>query len=149
MQSPIMVKIIRLIDEADDIKTIMFNHRFTEDPEPGQFLMAWVPGVDEIPLAFSYIVTKKQREYGVTIAKVGSATEHFHSLKEGDNFGIRGPYGSGFDFGSAKKILAVGGGIGMAPLAPAVEAARTGRRNVRVIVGAKTEIGVFVQSKST
>jgi dihydroorotate dehydrogenase electron transfer subunit len=144
-----MVKVNRVIDEADNIKTLMFSYRFDDDPEPGQFLMAWMPGVDEIPLALSYIVSKKQREYGVTIAKVGPATEHFHSLKEGDSFGIRGPYGKGFEFDNAKKILAVGGGIGMAPLAPAVEAAWSARKNVKVIVGARTESGLLFDFRLT
>jgi len=144
-----MVKINRVIDEADNVKTFMFNHRFDDEPEPGQFVMAWMPGVDEIPLAISFIASRKQREYGLTVAKVGPATEQFHTITEGGTIGIRGPYGKGFEFDSAKKILAVGGGIGMAPLAPAVEAARSARKYVRVIIGARKESELVFEHRLT
>jgi dihydroorotate dehydrogenase electron transfer subunit len=143
MQEPETVKINRVIDEADDIKSFMFNHRFKEQPTPGQFLMAWLPGVDEIPLALSYIASKKQQEFGVTVANVGTATGEIHLMKTNDVVGLRGPYGNGFSLEDAKRILVVGGGIGMAPLAPTVEAARQMRKYVQVLVGAKTASGLL------
>jgi dihydroorotate dehydrogenase electron transfer subunit len=143
MESPNMIKITRVIDEAEEIKTLMFNYRFKETPIGGQFIMTWLPGVDEIPLALSYIASKKQQEYGVTVASVGPATEQFHMFKIGDTMGIRGPYGNGFSLGKAKSILIVGGGIGMAPLAPAVEAARRSRMKIHVAIGAKTAAGLL------
>ena len=42
-----MVKIVRIEDEANNIKSFMFNFKFEQMPTPGQFIMAWVPGIDE------------------------------------------------------------------------------------------------------
>lgn len=142
-----MVKINRVIDEADDIKSLMFNYKFRESPVPGQFLMAWIPGVDEIPLALSFIASKKQQEYGITVVRVGTATEMFHSLNMNEVFGIRGPYGNGFSINNARRILIVGGGIGMAPLAPAAEYARQQRKGVQVLLGAKTASALLFEHR--
>jgi dihydroorotate dehydrogenase electron transfer subunit len=57
------------------------------------------------------------------------------NLRPGDLVGLRGPYGNGWDL-SAKRVLAVGGGVGMAPIITAVEA--IGDRNrVDVAIGAR------------
>jgi dihydroorotate dehydrogenase electron transfer subunit len=138
MESPNMVKITRIVDEADDIKTFMFEYRFKTQPEVGQFMMVWLPGVDEIPLAFSYIPSKSTREYGITVAKVGTATERLHDLDKGEMIGIRGPYGTGFSVKGFKRILIVGGGIGMAPLGMVIDSIKNARSKVKVVIGAKT-----------
>ena len=59
------------------------------NPEPGQFVMAWIRGVDEIPMALSY-------DNAITVQKVGPATSALFELGEGDSIGIRGPFGNGF-----------------------------------------------------
>jgi dihydroorotate dehydrogenase electron transfer subunit len=138
MESPKMVKLNRIVSEARGIKTFLFNFEFERVVEPGQFVMVWLPGVDEIPLALSHITLNGEAEHGVTVASVGDATEKFHALDREDWIGVRGPYGKGFDFGDYKEILVVGGGIGMAPLAPAVESALKAGARVQVAVGAKT-----------
>lgn len=134
-----MVKISNVVQETPNIKTLMFHHEFEESVVPGQFIMAWFPGVDEIPLAISYIPGTKPSEYGITIAKVGVTTGEFHSLDKGDMFGVRGPYGVGFSIERRKRLLAVGGGIGMASIAPAAEAARKAGNKVRAAIGARTK----------
>ncbi|MCI4335332.1 MAG: dihydroorotate dehydrogenase electron transfer subunit, partial [Thermoplasmata archaeon] len=92
-----------------------------EDPveaAPGQFVMVWVPGDDELPMSLSYTGALK----GVTVKAMGSTSRRVLGLGEGSRIGIRGPYGNRFDL-SPHRILAVGGGSGTAVLAPAAEAA--------------------------
>lgn len=48
---------------------------------------------------------------------VGSGTKEFSKLQAGDEINIQGPLGSGFDTSlEGKKIIVVGGGMGMAPI---------------------------------
>ena len=109
-----VVKIEKIKRETPTVKTFFF--RDDSFPEPGQFYMIWLPGVDEFPMSISYIGGIK----GFTVKKVGAGTAKMHSLEEGDRLWIRGPYGQGFS-PMKGRILFVGGGSGMATLAPMIE----------------------------
>lgn len=102
---PVVTTITLVIDETPNIKTFVFDELFNF--KPGQFCMVWVPGVDEIPMAFS-------AANSITVMKVGDATKALFNLKAGDKLGIRGPFGNGFS--PKGKTLAVAGGIGVTPL---------------------------------
>lgn len=80
---------------------------------PGQYVMAWVPKVGEIPLSVA-----KEREGLIwfLVAKVGKVSSAIHSLGPGDLLWIRGPYGHGFTIPNRGRIALVGGGYGIAPL---------------------------------
>lgn len=110
--------------------------RFSYPPEavPGQFVMLWVPGDDEIPMSLSYPTGPVK---GVTVKAMGATSRHVQSIAPGDWIGIRGPYGNRFDL-SPRRILVVAGGSGAAVLAPAAEAARRGGSFVTVALGATT-----------
>ena len=103
--TPVIVTLTKVIDESPSIKTFVFDKVF--DIRPGQFCMVWIPGVDEIPMAFS-------AANSITVMKVGDATASLFELKAGDKIGIRGPFGNGFH--PEGKTLAIAGGIGVTPL---------------------------------
>ncbi len=125
-----MVEIIETKKEAKKIKTIRFV--YDEEVNPGQFFMVWIPGIDEIPMSASYIGDIK----GITVKEVGEATSALCKMEKGDKIGIRGPYGNGFEiFG--KKHLFIGGGTGIATLAPVIEIAEKEGKDVATIIGAK------------
>lgn len=109
--------------------------RFRSGPEaaPGQYVMMWVPGDDEIPMSLSYVGETK----GVTVKAMGSTSRSIQSIGVGDRIGIRGPYGNRFDT-TAKKVLIVAGGSGAAVLAPAAEEALSKGGQVTVALGATT-----------
>ncbi|MHA1986723.1 MAG: dihydroorotate dehydrogenase electron transfer subunit [Promethearchaeota archaeon] len=114
------VAIINSIDECEDIKTITFNMKEENinyiTPKPGQFIMIWVPGVDEIPMSISNC--DKNGNWSITVKKVGECTNALYNLKKGDFIGVRGPLGNWFELPEeeSKNIFLIGGGIGMAPL---------------------------------
>ena len=81
---PKIVKIKKTKREAKNIKTILFEYD-GKNITPGQFLMIWIPGLDEIPMSISYINNK---EIGFTFRKVGEATTALYNLKKGDKIGI-------------------------------------------------------------
>ena len=59
---PVMVKIDKIIDESDGTKSFMFRHKL--DYNPGQFIMIWLPGIDEKPFAVSYM---SDDFFGITV----------------------------------------------------------------------------------
>jgi dihydroorotate dehydrogenase electron transfer subunit len=100
---------------------------------PGQFVMLWVPGDDEVPMSLSYT----GGPWGVTVKVMGATSRAIQSIPPGAVVGVRGPYGNRFDV-SPSKILIVAGGSGAAVLAPAAEAARAGGSEISVALGATT-----------
>jgi dihydroorotate dehydrogenase electron transfer subunit len=114
--------------------TVTLRFRYEPAAVPGQFVMLWIPGDDEIPMSLSYPEGPLK---GVTVKAMGGTSRHVQSIREGEWIGIRGPYGNRFDL-SAKRILIVAGGSGAAVLAPAAEAARARGGLVTVALGATT-----------
>jgi len=110
------VKIQRIIDECDGVKTFMFNNPNAKLPKPGQFIMLWVPGVDEIPMSISGC--DKAGNWSITVKNVGECTNAIHNLEIGEFIGIRGPLGNHFKLPTdkSKEIILVGGGLGNAAL---------------------------------
>jgi dihydroorotate dehydrogenase electron transfer subunit len=112
--------------------TVTLRFPYAPAAEPGQFVMVWLPGDDELPMSLSYTDGPSK---GVTIKAMGDTSRRVLSLRAGTSIGIRGPYGNRFDL-SPRRVLVVGGGSGTAVLAPAVERAlRLGAR-VTVALGA-------------
>ena len=124
-------KIERIETESHHTKSFYFKGGF--DAEPGQFVMVWIPGVDEVPMGLATI----GETMGITVHSVGDATEKMHSLNEGDKIGVRGPYGNCFDI-QGSKLLVIAGGTGIASLMPAIELA-VKDRSVDVAIGALTK----------
>jgi dihydroorotate dehydrogenase electron transfer subunit len=121
---PEIVTIVRVKKETPLIRTFIFDKTFVF--QPGQFVMVWVPGVDEIPMALS-------SDCSITVQNVGEATNALFGLGIGGKLGIRGPYGNGFT--RAEKVLAIAGGVGAAPILPL---ARTDSV-MTFLLGARTE----------
>ena len=103
---------------------------------PGQFVMAWLPGVDEKP--FSLAGANPLR---LTIAAVGPFTQAVHHLQVGDQLWVRGPLGRGFQLPSAgppQKLLLIGGGYGVAPLHFLARRALAAGHRVAMVIGARS-----------
>ncbi len=136
-----IIKIHESTTDAKDIKTITFIHPGLV--QPGQFYMIWIPGVDEIPMSVSTIQGELK---GITFRKIGQATHALANLKPGDLIGVRGPYGKGFSL-SGKHVLFVGGGTGIAMLAPAVEQAKEQGIEATVVLGVKNKQELFFDKR--
>ncbi|AET64806.1 dihydroorotate dehydrogenase electron transfer subunit [Methanothrix harundinacea] len=110
---PISARIVEIVQETPTVRSLRFDRSL--GPVPGQYLMVWVRGIDEVPMSFSY-------RDGITVQLVGEATRAIFDLEVGGSLGLRGPLGNGFTL-SGERILLVGGGVGAAPLALLGEAA--------------------------
>lgn len=117
MNSPVACKVLSKENVGNDLYSIICNWD-GKKPSPGQFVMVWIVGIDEIPMSISLI--KKDR-IGFIFRVVGKATKALSEIDVGSLIGLRGPYGNGFEFSKYKKVLFVGGGTGIASIVPAVE----------------------------
>ena len=106
--------------------------------QPGQFVMAWLPGVDEAPFSIA-----SMDPFGLLVVDVGPFSHALHQLTVGDRVWFKGPLGKGFVL-DGKKHLLVGGGYGAAPLLPLATLARTGGSDVHLCLGAQTEVGLLL-----
>jgi dihydroorotate dehydrogenase electron transfer subunit len=141
MNSPYITTVLNTTKETEDITTISF--RYPGSMIPGQFFMVWIPGVDEVPMSVSSITPTVKT---FTVRAVGEATHRLSQMQKGEKIGIRGPYGNGFTI-KGKHLLFVGGGSGIAMLAPAVEKAQEKKVEATVVIGAKTKRQVFFEDR--
>lgn len=135
VNEPKIVEIKEIINETPSIKTFKFDWNYNK-PNPGEFVMVW-NFENEKPMSISHI---GDNELAITVKNIGEFTSQLHSLKEGDVLGIRGSYGNGFSNNfKNKKVLAIGGGVGMAPINAIVSNIIPKNNNVDVVVAAQTK----------
>jgi dihydroorotate dehydrogenase electron transfer subunit len=127
-----VVPIADRVQETPSTVTLRFP--FPAPAAPGQFVMLWLPGDDELPMSLSYTEGSSK---GVTVKAMGATSRRALDLRPGDPVGLRGPYGVTFDL-SPKAVLVVAGGSGAAVLAPAAEGAVARGAKVTVALGATT-----------
>jgi dihydroorotate dehydrogenase electron transfer subunit len=122
---PLSSRILEVRPESPEAKTLRFDLNL--DPAPGQYAMVWIRGVDEIPMSFSGPAE-------ITVHSVGEATRALAGVQPGETVGLRGPLGNGFVL-RGDRILLVGGGVGVAPLAFLGEEARRAGIDVTSLIG--------------
>jgi dihydroorotate dehydrogenase electron transfer subunit len=127
-----VVKIQRVVSETSDIKTLYFPS--VGRAKPGQYIMVWLPGVDEIPMSLSTIGDPSS----ISVRVVGDATHALSNLKEGDKIGIRGPLGNGYSTRGSHPFL-VGGGSGIASLTPLAEELMAQGAKPTFLIGARSK----------
>ncbi len=109
---------------------------------PGQFNMLYGFGVGEVPISISGDPAAPE-VLCHTIRAVGKVSSALAALKPGDSVGVRGPFGTPWPiqecYGS--DVLILGGGVGLAPLRPAIHAVFAEREkfgNLVILYGART-----------
>lgn len=124
---PAPAVITDVYQEYSKIKT--FTIRFEEEEiqnqfefNPGQFVQVSIPGVGEAPISINSSPTLRDR-IRLCVEKKGRVTSSLFKMGRGSRIMIRGPFGNGYPIHEArgKEVLFVGGGIGLAPLASAIE----------------------------
>ena len=125
----------QIIDENHKTKTFIFNENI--DINPGQFIMLWLPCIDEKPFALSY-----KNPAAVTAELKGDFTKELFKLKQGDNLFYRGPFGNGFTAYS-KKAIVIAGGMGLAGVSLLIE----NLKNPKIVFGAKQKKDLFFTNR--
>jgi dihydroorotate dehydrogenase electron transfer subunit len=143
---PQVARITNIVSESDKVKTLRFD--LSLEADPGQFVMVWLPGLDEKPFSLVQVdpVT-------VTIARVGHFSAAIHALKRGESLWLRGPLGRPFTLpseppsGSERRVLLIGGGYGVAPMHFLARRALAAGWGVTMIIGAGTAADVIFANR--
>ena len=145
---PMMCRIDKVIQETPDIRT--YRLKFKEEGMmdrfnwlPGQFVEFSLLGSGECTFCIASSSTRKET-FDCSIKRAGIVTADIHTgLDEGDDVGIRGPFGNWFPLEDlkGKNLLFVGGGIGLAPLRSLIQYCIDNRKDYKdftILYGART-----------
>jgi NAD(P)H-flavin reductase len=120
---PTRARVMRRKRELADTWTLEIE---PEDPDvlrfgPGQFNMLYAPGIGEVAISVSGDPASPDHLIH-TIRDVGKVSHALTQLRPGASLGVRGPFGSVWPVEAAvgRDVVVVAGGLGLAPLRPAV-----------------------------
>lgn len=84
---------------------------------PGQFVQVSLLGWGEAPISVASSPTR-DGFFELGVRRAGSLTGAMHTMKAGDTFGIRGPFGRPFDLPRLRgqDLILISGGCGLAPM---------------------------------
>jgi dihydroorotate dehydrogenase electron transfer subunit len=150
---PINIEVIRtvvieqIIDETPTVRTLVFKDKLSSEAKPGQFLMVWIPGTEELPM--SVMVSNKKNHAAITIRKQGFGSTVLFNKRVSEILGLRGPYGNQFKISkNMKKVLLVGGGTGLVPLLRLAMSLNEAKIDSTMTIGARSKEEVFFESQA-
>ncbi len=146
---PALYRVTRVRRELRDVATIDLVPAQGEPPAftPGQFNMLYVFGVGEIAVSLSGDPEDRTR-FVHTVRAVGAVSEALTRLGTRTMIGLRGPFGRGWPTAAppGSDLVIVTGGLGLAPLRPAIYhvlAHRSEYGNVTVLYGARHPLDIL------
>jgi len=146
---PSLYRVARVARESADTSTLDLVPVAGEMPafQPGQFNMLYAFGVGEIPISMSGDAADRSC-FVHTIRVVGAVSRALVACAVGDVIGLRGPFGTPWPVDAAfgQDVLIVAGGLGLAPLRPAIYAIlhqRERYRRVIVLLGMRSPSDIF------
>lgn len=157
---PQIVQVTKIIDQSPTVKlfrlekpkgTFEFNERGLVFV-PGQFVLAGQIGYGEAPFGPSSS-PYENRYIEIVVRKAGGAvTNYLHSLSEGEEITLRGPFGNGFplDFIEGKDMVMATGGCGIPPIASLIEYIIRNREKfsrVYLLYGARSPEEILMKDK--
>jgi len=134
--SPQPLKVQAIIQENYRIKTFIFDGQMPQ-AKPGQFVMAWLPRLDEKPFSVGY-----HMPLTLTIAAVGPFSKAMHDLKVGDQVWFRGPFGQAFEQIGQRPVL-VAGGYRVASLLWLAREQQEKQQTLIAVIGGRTAADVI------
>jgi sulfhydrogenase subunit gamma (sulfur reductase) len=128
--------------ETEKFFEIMLLNGESLDHDPGQFVEVSLFGAGEAPISVSSSPTKRD-SFDICVRSVGRLTNLLHQMDEGDEIGIRGPFGKGFPLSimHGNDLLLIAGGLGIIPLRSLINYVIDRRRDfgkVNILLGCKS-----------
>lgn len=150
MLLPKIYEVKKNIQETNDIFTLVLSKQKEEKPFlPGQFNMLYLFGVGEAAISISG--NSDDQELTHTIRSVGYVTKGMQKLQAGDPIGVRGPFGSNWPLNKkVGNVLIVAGGVGLAPLRPALlhlASHRDQYKKITLLYGARTPEDILYKNE--
>ena len=143
---PVLIK--KIIDETPTIRTIIFDDEYSIASMPGQFLMVWIPQVEELPMSIGIESFENRKFAAITVRKYGIGSTALYHRKIGELICIRGPYGNHFSVpANLRNALIIGGGTGLVPLVRLFDELIQKRVQALLVVGARTRNELLFENK--
>ena len=117
-----------------------------KDAIPGQFITLYTKDADKLlprPISLCEI-DKENGRLHIVYRIAGSGTKEFATYEAGDVVEIMGPLGNGFTQ-SGKKVMVIGGGIGIPPMLGLAESLQKTGSDVLAVLGYRNEL--FLQEE--
>jgi NAD(P)H-flavin reductase len=150
---PLPYRVQRARRELPDVATLELAPLTGEVPSflPGQFNMLYAFGIGEVAISMS----GDSAQPGVfvhTVRDVGAVSGAIARLGVGGVVGVRGPYGTAWPATAAEgsDVLIVAGGLGLAPLRPAIYqvlANRSRYGHVAILYGTRTPSEILFRAE--
>ncbi len=139
---PVMLDVLARRQETEDTTTLELDPGGGLAFAPGQFMMLWAFGTGEAAISISGDPADRGRLVH-TVRALGPTTQAICAARPGERLGVRGPFGRPWpvDEAQGRDVVIVAGGIGLAPLRPAllhVLAAREHYGRVSLLYGGRT-----------
>lgn len=129
---PRTYRIVEVKQETEMVRTLTFDGSL--GARPGQFVMVWLPGVDEVPMSVAFDDGARTK---ITFFAVGDMTQELATRGVGDLVGLRGPFGTCYEWKAGQHIVLVAGGYGAAPMYFVARESVHQGCTLEVIVGAR------------
>lgn len=146
---PELYRVGSLQQELGDVATIEVEPISGMRPAflPGQFNMLSAFGIGEAAISIS-ADTPHARGFMHTIRNVGAVSKALAGMEAGTTLGLRGPFGTGWPVVEAEgsDVLIIAGGLGLAPLRPAIHAILAHRElygRVTILIGCRSPDGIL------
>jgi dihydroorotate dehydrogenase electron transfer subunit len=142
-----IVVIEQIVQETSTIRTLIFKDNLCYKSKPGQFIMVWIPGAEELPMS---LMSWDKKDYtAITIHKQGYGSTQLYNKSRGEMVGIRGPYGNHFKIKKeSRKVLLIGEGIGLIPLLKLATMLNKCRVDTTLIIGARSKDEVLFEKQA-
>lgn len=113
---------------------------------PGQFAQLLVENSPSTylrrPISI-YDVDPVENTISLLVKVVGSGTAHISALQEGNTLNLVYPLGNSFSLPEGKKVLLVGGGVGIAPMLLLSKFIHSHGKEVSVLIGGRTSADII------
>lgn len=153
--NPWMAHSVRIAEIVEEIPGVATYHLEFMDPataasyhfRPGQFNMLYLPGVGESAISLS-ADPESRMTWAHTVRVAGQVTSSLARLGRGGTLGLRGPFGTSWPLEACRgqHVLVVTGGIGLAPLRPAIHHLlrhRSEYQSLHLLYGGRTPEGLL------
>jgi len=150
---PELYRVSRVERELDDVVTLELVQAGGARPafRPGQFNMLYAFGIGEVAISIS-ADAPDGNSFVHTVRDVGAVSGALVRLEAGASLGLRGPFGNAWPIAEAQgqDLVIVAGGLGLAPLRPAIRAVLAERERygrVTILIGCRTPADILYRDE--
>lgn len=136
----------------DTVELVLENEYISRHAQPGQFIHIKVDGFTlRRPISIAD-VNKMEGRLTILFKTFGNGTKQLSKSRPGQYISALGPLGNGFDLTNdsrGKRILLIGGGIGIPPLYHLGKRLKENKAEIISILGHQTAESVFYEKQFT